>query len=126
MQATVLGLCPRLRHLHSHLEICEARTNASTRCAQVKGNFPFLRLRQVTSILVFIDLASASTLASASAGYMSNHTAGCTTKSLQFNFRWGRTIEDLHCTAPKSVKQNSFQLDASHRNESWRPNQRES
>ena len=26
----------RLRHLHSHLEICEARANASTKCVQEK------------------------------------------------------------------------------------------
>ena len=43
IQATqvVLGLCLRLRlrHLYSHLGICEARANA--RCAQEKVNFPF-------------------------------------------------------------------------------------
>ena len=30
-----------LRHLHSHLEICGARANASAGCAQEKRNFPF-------------------------------------------------------------------------------------
>ena len=33
--------CLRLCHLHSHLKICEARANASARCAQQKGHFLF-------------------------------------------------------------------------------------
>ena len=36
------GTCVFVGHLNSPLEICEARANASTRCSQEKGNFPFL------------------------------------------------------------------------------------
>ena len=39
-EKTVLVL--RLRHLHSHLEICETKTNASVRCAQEEKIFLFL------------------------------------------------------------------------------------
>ena len=37
----LLGVCLRLRHLHPHLEICEARADGSASCAEGKGNFPF-------------------------------------------------------------------------------------
>ena len=58
---TVLGLCfrLRLRHLHSHLDICEATANVSARCAVRKGgkfSFLHLRLRQVTFTLVSLLL----------------------------------------------------------------------
>ena len=62
-----LFLCFRLAFasasLHPHLEICEARENASARCAQEKANFPFfMRLRHFIFTLV-IALVSESTLA---------------------------------------------------------------
>ena len=60
----VLDLRLRLRHFHPHLEICEARENASARCAQEKANFPFfMRLRHFIFTLVVIALVSESTLA---------------------------------------------------------------
>ena len=62
---TVLGLRLVLRHLHSHLEICEARENARARKREISYCLR-LRLRKVTFTFVFIALASATPLVFAS------------------------------------------------------------